>query len=118
MQHQGYNKILHIAQERLKDHFDYVDFDSNETITQHIREIFATDALLEAGSSISIRWLSTEEQKSRLDGIEDMMFDDIIKKPGLMDFYKEIIEANTILRGNRLVFKSHFVHPHHANNLL
>lgn len=118
MTHQGYNKILHLAQERLENHFDYVDFESNQEITHHIREIFATDALLEAGSSISIRWLSTEEQQSRLDGIEDMMFDDIVQKPGLMDFYKEIIEANTMLKGNRLVFKSHFIHPHHANNRL
>lgn len=118
MGHVCYSGLLKIAHNRLADYFDYVDFESNIETTNKIVENFTHDALLEAGSSISIRWLSEEEQKARLEGIETMMFDNIMEDKDLITFYRDMIEVNTVLKGNRLIFKSNFVHHKHVNTII
>lgn len=98
-----YTKVLHNAKSLLEDWFDFVDFDNYQK-TNALTEILACEALMNAGSSISIRWASREHQINCIGGIESMMFEDIALNPEIKQFYLEKIEPYLTLRGNRWVF--------------
>jgi hypothetical protein len=97
--------LYDIAKSRLVQRFDYVDFDSNPSIAKHIAEILTCDALMKAGSGISIRWLSEEDQHKRLDGIEQLMFDLALEDIELLSFYRNMIQYNSETCNNRLILK-------------
>lgn len=107
-----YQNLISKAKARLEDIMPDIDFDTNPDTARAISEILTTDALLQAGSTISIRWLSPEQQHAAIDGIEDLMFDITLAIPGLQEFYRRIVTTNTIPRRNRLALRPGcFRHP-------
>lgn len=89
-----------IAERRLKEVFPEVSFNSNEIKAVRIATILTCDAMIKAGVSISIRWLSYEAQHERLNGIEELMFDLALEDKEMVEWYRKLVLHNSKAYGN------------------